>query len=105
VERGDLGGHFAGARLRPARRRRSRLLAHLADDVRADLSADLSARPMPRGGRCRAGGGGATVWVRAAKPKRAMRGQGDDEKVSLAFPTFCRMRQSTRTRCAADEGG
>ena len=59
-------------------------LAHLADDVRADLSADLSARPMPRGGRCRAGGGGATVWVRAAKPKRAMRGQGDDEKVSLA---------------------
>ena len=44
--------------------------------------------PMPRGGRCRAGGGGATVWVRAAKPKWAMRGQGDDEKVSLAFPTF-----------------
>jgi hypothetical protein len=47
-------------------------------------------RPMPRGGRCRAGGGGATVWVRAAKPKQAMRGQGDDEKVSLAFPTFPR---------------
>jgi hypothetical protein len=26
--------------------------------------------------------------VRAAKPKRAMRGQGDDEKVSLAFPSL-----------------
>jgi hypothetical protein len=39
-----------------------------------------SSRPMPRGCRCRAGGGGATVWVRTAKPKRATRGQGDDEK-------------------------
>ena len=89
----------------PPRRRRSRLLAHLADDVRADLSADLSARPMPRGGRCRAGGGGATVWVRAVKPKRAMRGQGDDEKVSLAFPTFSTVLPANRsgvvrTRCS-----